>query len=613
MLGQNRLIEVADYNYMQNKVALVLGPTLNGGGVWPPLGYGQHVNSTQLSVNTLITHVEWNKLMTDLLTCYTWIIGPAGATALTKFNKDELIQYDNPLVIDKDILAYQTMVDYVYTNRVASILEATQMRTNQYIDNYNAEWNGTITQLYSLKFNPITIDGVNYSGADAGCFYFNTGSIMRFKASLAGGNNPGIDWQNLFTDMGEVHYGYNGATCTGTGTGSSIGWYNLTVTPTLVFTKTWVGLTDTMQYTIEAYTNATKDEIYFNISFINVNGTFTNNVTGTITSTLEAYHANSPVVIPDPTIDSTGAFTGGAVAQRPASGNWTITPDKPSVDEGSSVVFTVRADHLNTGNYYWVIVGAGADATGNFTMTSHFDNINVSTDYADGTVTGTVPADNLTDPGRSITLTIYPDSTMAQSLATSTVPVNDTSTTPPGIIRYLNAGTYTWTVLPGVTYIDAFLLGGGGGGSSQQEAAPQYGAAGARGKHTAVYGVAVTPGDVLTINVGAGGLYGGWQFDTGTVGLPGNQRSGINGEQGKESNILNPAGLAIASVIGGAGGQPAVGCTVYQAVPVPVGVPLPIPAGDTYKYGMGGEGCDDSYGGRGRHGLVVIAWLGAAW
>jgi uncharacterized protein YjdB len=70
--------------------------------------------------------------------------------------------------------------------------------------------------------------------------------------------------------------------------------------------------------------------------------------------------------------------------------------------------------------------------------------------------------------------------------------------------KVFNSST-TWTVPTGVTSVDVFLVGGGGGGANTCNMNGQYAAGGSSGFTKTVLAVAVTPGQQITIEVGAGG------------------------------------------------------------------------------------------------------------
>ncbi|HEN3664257.1 TPA: hypothetical protein U5E42_004091 [Yersinia enterocolitica] len=81
------------------------------------------------------------------------------------------------------------------------------------------------------------------------------------------------------------------------------------------------------------------------------------------------------------------------------------------------------------------------------------------------------------------------------------------------MVSYLTAGTFTFTVPDGVTRIRARVVGGGGAGGS---AAAKSGGGGGAGGYSEDW-ITVTPGQVLSITVGANGA-GGTTGNAGTAG-----------------------------------------------------------------------------------------------
>ena len=129
----------------------------------------------------------------------------------------------------------------------------------------------------------------------------------------------------------------------------------------------------------------------------------------------------------------------------------------------------------------------------------------------------------------------------------------------------------TYTIPAGASEIDIFCVGGGGGGgglyvyeywmtSGAFRSRYYYGSGGAGGYTTTVLNKAVTPGDKLTITVGAGGaggLFYCYENDQGTTDTWGSTTSTSsvsNGSAGGTSSVaLN--GTTIASAAGGNGGK----------------------------------------------------------
>lgn len=84
---------------------------------------------------------------------------------------------------------------------------------------------------------------------------------------------------------------------------------------------------------------------------------------------------------------------------------------------------------------------------------------------------------------------------------------------------YSTAGTYSYTVPAGITSIIATVVGAGGGGGSSVFAGDGHGAAnGGSGGYYQNQTISVTPGETLTITIGAGGAGGTSGGDGGTGG-----------------------------------------------------------------------------------------------
>lgn len=123
-------------------------------------------------------------------------------------------------------------------------------------------------------------------------------------------------------------------------------------------------------------------------------------------------------------------------------------------------------------------------------------------------------------------------------------------------IPFTNPGSTTWTVPPCVTSITVQTWGGGGGGGgstsrqggsgSEWEACSQGGGGGGGGFASRTY--AVTPGEVYTIVVGAGGA-GGIGNNTGSSSVTTN-----NGQAGGNSTFSGPATLAPGTLTAFGGG-----------------------------------------------------------
>jgi len=105
------------------------------------------------------------------------------------------------------------------------------------------------------------------------------------------------------------------------------------------------------------------------------------------------------------------------------------------------------------------------------------------------------------------------------------VTVVDTSQDPPeGNQIFSDVGTHTWTVPSGITEISAVAIGGGGGGFGHWDVDANYlqsARSGNGGDLSYVNSLSVTPGEELTVVVGAEGQ--GHSYTAGRFSGPGNQ------------------------------------------------------------------------------------------
>jgi 6-phosphogluconolactonase (cycloisomerase 2 family) len=132
----------------------------------------------------------------------------------------------------------------------------------------------------------------------------------------------------------------------------------------------------------------------------------TGSVSGTVVATSTSVTVNDTSTTPAPT--------------------YTATPTANNVNEGSSLTINVSGSGITDGTYYWTINNATTSTSdfgtnsGSFTITSN-----------SGSFTVTPTADNLTEGAETFTVQIRTGSTSGTVVATtSTITVNDTSTTP---------------------------------------------------------------------------------------------------------------------------------------------------------------------------------------
>ena len=107
-----------------------------------------------------------------------------------------------------------------------------------------------------------------------------------------------------------------------------------------------------------------------------------------------------------------------------------------------------------------------------------------------------------------------------------------------GQTAYTTAGTYSYVVPAGVTSVSVVAVGGGGGGGGTNDTNSRGGGGG--GALAYVNNISVTPGETLTVTVGAGGLGGA---------------NGASGTSGDESALQRSATYLVRAGRGSGGTQ----------------------------------------------------------
>jgi hypothetical protein len=313
MAGQNTQIIANDYNVIQSKIALVLG---SGTG---NKGYGQTVSSSQVGQYSKITVAQWADLRNDLARARQHqtgvtlgILAPEDPGYVAESNLP--VPSTAKQVRESWREAYLNMATTCDTNYLVAPPPVGQASRGDIVSQQirNTAWNGTIVQTVQIT----------WTTADDARYFFNTGSQIEFSADRSGGS-AGIKnatWTTMFSDMGTIAMNYTRTTCTGTGTTSTLGFYDLTTTNNLIFEKNApTGAYSPNHYYIYARVNdtgANRRILYFEIrfgddslapsSFPDPGFGIDENVDGTLTSTVQAYRASgSNVSVPLPSAITT--------------------------------------------------------------------------------------------------------------------------------------------------------------------------------------------------------------------------------------------------------------------------------------------------------------------
>lgn len=304
--GVGNLVEATDYNSVRTTINSVFGPTTDG--------YGQTLDSAAVSAGNTITAAQWDNLRNDILRCRQH---QTGATeSLTDVSSSTNIQES----VRSD---YATMAAACVTNRYA--LGAGQFSIESGISSSRAgNWNVSLSHTVTVSF----------ANNNQFRYFFTAAGEIRFSASRSGAASTTKDttWDNMFSGMGTISMNYTATSCSGTGTTSSIGAFDLTTSDQQIFQKDApAGAYSENYYRVSARVdNATPTAIIFTIIFVDADtggpastpapgstpGTppgpvVDENVTGTLTSTVAQLRASGAnVSVTGPTYANTSALAG---------------------------------------------------------------------------------------------------------------------------------------------------------------------------------------------------------------------------------------------------------------------------------------------------------------
>jgi len=292
MAGVGTKITATDYNAIQTKISDVMA---TGTGTY---GYGQTINSAQVAALASVTVAQWNNLRADLLRARQHQTGADESANLTTISTSVKITE----VIRSQ---FNTYADTIQTNRTIIPPTGQGTRTSLSSMTYATAWRTSITHTITATF----------ASTEQARFYFNAGGVFEFTAGLPTDgttNTKNSSWTILLTNMQTIKFTLASTTVTGSGTGSAIGYSSLTSTNQLIFQKNTEAPTyNPNSYTINARTGTSAAQIIFTILFNDASAPaglgVDENVTGTITSTVQVYYATgSNVSVTAPT--ATGTF-----------------------------------------------------------------------------------------------------------------------------------------------------------------------------------------------------------------------------------------------------------------------------------------------------------------
>lgn len=285
------LITAARYNNAQARVAAIMGVGST------TEGYGQTLNSSQVSTALTVTAVQVNALYADLVAGRIHQTGstPTTIAEIVVGNSIADATSDNPNGAKKGFLDYEALITTFEADPARFAVAASQTTNGTGVTSTRtAAWNTDIAHVVR----------VNFTTANARRNYFNAGGTIKFEATLASaGDAKSNDWASMLTNMGTIAMGYTATTTTGTGTTSSIGNFDLTSSNQVLFRKPGTGVYSANDYYVYAKANSAT-QLEFTLQFQEEaagNPNFDEQVNGTLVNSVKFKRpSGSYVTLPAP-------------------------------------------------------------------------------------------------------------------------------------------------------------------------------------------------------------------------------------------------------------------------------------------------------------------------
>ena len=224
--GAGGLIQVADFENIRNKMVLVMGTGSTG--------YGQtDLSSVSETANSLIDELNMDNLRADLLRARQHQTGVTESITNVAFNT----------TVSETVYAeYDNLANLITTNNRVCADNQRSVETG-ISSTRSTAWN-------TILYHQVT---VSFTTALQARYFFNAGGQIRFSAYRTGtaSNTKDTEWTNMLgnntspSGMGTIAFDYTQtSTVAGTsavgraGTGSAIGFYDLTTTNQQIYITT---------------------------------------------------------------------------------------------------------------------------------------------------------------------------------------------------------------------------------------------------------------------------------------------------------------------------------------------------------------------------------------
>jgi hypothetical protein len=266
-------ILAADFVAIQDKAESILG---TGSG---SKGYGQTVQSSDVSIGNIITKAQWDALRYDIVNIRYHQDGVL--PNIITINRGDPIEFG----AGAPNTNYNTLVETAITNRF-------RIATNQLI----LSPAGSVSTSASWTSSASCVATITFNNATDARYFFNSGGKIRIAALLEDGNNTAqvTAWKNIFTSVGSRDFGAD--------TDPNVNYYRMTSSYQTYYQTSLSTPYSANSFRLEARTNVS-DNSLGTATVLNIRLTLTDNyadpgspppgdlVNGTLTISLEELKA----------------------------------------------------------------------------------------------------------------------------------------------------------------------------------------------------------------------------------------------------------------------------------------------------------------------------------
>lgn len=363
------IIQSSVFNAIKTKVDLVFGTGSQS------FGYGQPISSTITNSRDIITAANWNLLRAEMIKARQHQTGQLIGSLSDADGLNLLPAITGEEIFQDTLTQYQQFADIITADRF--LVDPAQLETSLIVNSQRTTlWNNIITQ-------SVIVSGTAsvFTSAENLRFFFNAGGTIQFNASRSGGDNnqKNIFWTEFLESIGTISFRHSSTVNNGPiGTGSNIGFHNLTTTDQIIFSAQGTGNYSQNRYNLFARLSTDLNEIVFSIQFADTAREFPvdNNVGGILTSLV---YQVCPVG-ENVSVDKLTATHFGLTSSGLPTVEYVITPSVDVVNEGDTVTFTVFSNAVNGTVVFWTTRGLvnSADFTDNIMSGSVVINNNTA-------------------------------------------------------------------------------------------------------------------------------------------------------------------------------------------------------------------------------------------